>query len=60
VIRTLPGSELDRRALNGKLPPHSSVTPHMIRLDRGTLGDAWREGLVRTLVAISTTAAVPA
>ncbi|MGE3984014.1 MAG: transcription-repair coupling factor [Dehalococcoidia bacterium] len=60
VIRTLPGSELDRRGLEGKLPPHSSVTPHMIRLDRGTLGDTWREGLVRTLVAITATAAVPA
>jgi hypothetical protein len=32
----------------------------MIRLDRGTLGDGWREGLVRTLVAITATAAVPA
>jgi transcription-repair coupling factor (superfamily II helicase) len=60
VIRTMPGTDLDRRALESKLPAHSQVTPHMIRLDRDTLGEGWREGLVRTLVTITASAAVPA
>jgi transcription-repair coupling factor (superfamily II helicase) len=60
VIRTMPGTELDRRGLEGKLPPHSSVTPHMIRLDRDTLGESWREGLVRTILAMTTATPVPA
>ncbi len=53
VIRTLPGRELDRTGLTGKLPARSSVTPHMVRLDRDTLGDNWREGLVRALLALT-------
>jgi transcription-repair coupling factor (superfamily II helicase) len=53
VIRTMPGRELDRRAVESKLPPHSSVTAHMVRLDRETLGDNWREGLVRAILAMT-------
>jgi transcription-repair coupling factor (superfamily II helicase) len=57
VIRLLPGRELDRLAIARKLPPTSSVTSHMVRLDRGTLGEGWREGLVRAIVAVGEGAA---
>jgi transcription-repair coupling factor (superfamily II helicase) len=53
VIRLMPGRELDRRGVESKLPPHSSVTAHMVRLDRETLGDSWREGLVRAILAMT-------
>jgi transcription-repair coupling factor (superfamily II helicase) len=57
VLRLLPGRELDRNAVTRKLPPTSSVTSHMVRLDRGTLGEGWREGLVRAIVAVGESAA---
>jgi transcription-repair coupling factor (superfamily II helicase) len=61
VIRLLPGRELDRAVLDNKLPSRSSVTRHMVRLDRDVLGEDWREGLVRTIIAISAVMApVPA
>jgi transcription-repair coupling factor (superfamily II helicase) len=61
VLRTMPGFDLDRRALEGKVPLYSSVTAHMVRLNRDSLGEGWREALVRTLAAVSAvTAPVPA
>ena len=57
VIRLLPGRELDRNALTRKLGPASNVTAHMVRLDRMTLGEGWREGLVRAIVAVGEGAA---
>jgi transcription-repair coupling factor (superfamily II helicase) len=62
VLRMLPGRELDRAGLTRRLPARSTVLIHQARLDRDTLGDAWREGLVRALDAIATTTAtaVPA
>jgi transcription-repair coupling factor (superfamily II helicase) len=60
VIRLLPGNELDRRDIERRLPPSSTVTPHQVRLDLGTLGEGWREGLVRALDAIAGAVAAPA
>ena len=58
VIRLLPGRELERAAVARKLPSTSSVTSHMVRLDRMTLGEGWREGLVRAIVAVGETVRV--
>jgi hypothetical protein len=60
VLRMLPGRELERGDLARRLPQGSSVTPHQVRLDRGVLGEGWREGLVRALAAIEGAVAVPA
>ena len=57
VIRLLPGGELDRAALAGRLPNGASVTAHQVRLNREALGEGWREGLVRALDAIVPVAA---
>jgi transcription-repair coupling factor (superfamily II helicase) len=59
VLRLLPGRELDRVAIAQRLPAHSTVLSHQVRLNRETLGDAWREALVRALAAV-TPASVPA
>ncbi len=60
VIRMLPGRALDRAALTRRLPTHSTVLSHQVRLDRDTLGEGWREGLVRALDAIAGAAVVAA
>ncbi|HEX5368154.1 MAG TPA: TRCF domain-containing protein, partial [Dehalococcoidia bacterium] len=60
VIRMLPGRALDRSALARRLPAHSTVLSHQVRLDRDTLGEGWREGLVRALDAIASAAVVAA
>jgi transcription-repair coupling factor (superfamily II helicase) len=57
VVRMLPGRELDRRDLPRRLPAGTTVLSHQVRLDRGSMGDAWREGLVRALDAIGAVAA---
>jgi transcription-repair coupling factor (superfamily II helicase) len=53
VLRLLPGHELDRTGLARRLPQGSTVTQHQVRLDRGVLGEGWREGLVRALDAVA-------
>ena len=60
VVRMLPGRELDRQGLARRLPPDTTVLAHQVRLNRESLGEGWREGLVRVLAAISGPAAVPA
>ena len=52
VIRLLPGRELDRGAVGGRLPAGASATAHQVRLNRDALGESWREGVVRALDAI--------
>jgi transcription-repair coupling factor (superfamily II helicase) len=53
VIRLLPGRELDRTAIARKLPAHSTVLSHQVRLNRDEAGEGWRETLVRALAAIA-------
>jgi transcription-repair coupling factor (superfamily II helicase) len=60
VIRMLPGRELDRQGLARRLPQGSTALSHQVRLDRESLGDGWREALVRALDAIGSAIAVPA
>jgi transcription-repair coupling factor (superfamily II helicase) len=60
VIRMLPGRALDRAALARRLPAHSTVLSHQVRLDRDTLGEGWREALVRALDAIASASVVAA
>ena len=55
VLRLLPGRELDRAGLTRRLPG-SNVLAHQVRLDRGVLGDNWREALVRAIDAIGAVA----
>jgi len=52
VIRLLPGRRLDRDLFPKRLAGLSFLGPHQIRLDLGTLGEGWREGLVRALAAL--------
>jgi transcription-repair coupling factor (superfamily II helicase) len=52
VVRLLPGRRLERDAFPRRLAGLSSVTAHQVRLDLPTLGEGWREGLVRALAAI--------
>jgi transcription-repair coupling factor (superfamily II helicase) len=52
VIRMLPGLALDRAAAAKRMPPGSNVLNHQVRLNRDTLGETWRESLVRALDAI--------
>jgi transcription-repair coupling factor (superfamily II helicase) len=54
VMRLLPGRRIDRDRFPQRLAGVSFVGPHQVRLDIGALGDAWREGLVRALAALST------
>jgi hypothetical protein len=49
----MPGKELNRDAVQRKLPSGSSATSHQVRLNRQALGEGWREGLVRAIAAIS-------
>jgi transcription-repair coupling factor (superfamily II helicase) len=60
VVRMLPGRELDRRGLARRLPQGSTALSHQVRLDRDSLGEGWREALVRALDAIGAAVAVPA
>ena len=57
VVRLLPGRALDREAVSKRLRDRATVTAHQVRLDRASLGAAWREGLVRALDAIAGTPA---
>jgi len=52
VVRLLPGRRLDRAAMPSRLAGASFVGPHQVRLDLSTLGEGWREALVRTLAAM--------
>jgi transcription-repair coupling factor (superfamily II helicase) len=52
VIRMLPGLSLERGAISRRMPAGATVLNHQIRLNRETLGEGWREGLVRALDAI--------
>ncbi len=52
VLRLLPGREIDRGAYPRRVPGLASVTAHQVRLDREALGEGWREGVVRALVAL--------
>jgi transcription-repair coupling factor (superfamily II helicase) len=60
VLRLLPGRELDRAAVSRRLRNGASVTPHQVRLERQTEGEAWRESLVRALDAIGSAVTAPA
>jgi transcription-repair coupling factor (superfamily II helicase) len=52
VLRLLPGRRLDRAAMPSRLAGASFVGPHQVRLDLPSLGEGWREALVRTLAAM--------
>jgi transcription-repair coupling factor (superfamily II helicase) len=60
VVRLLPGREIDRRDLARRLPQGTTILSHQVRLDRSSMGEAWREGLVRALDAIAGAIAAPA
>ncbi|HEU0075081.1 MAG TPA: transcription-repair coupling factor, partial [Dehalococcoidia bacterium] len=53
VIRLLPGLSLDREAVARRVPPHTTVLSHQLRLDRDRIGEGWREALVRALAAVT-------
>jgi len=57
VVRLLPGLSLDRDAVAKRVPPHSTVLSHQVRLNRDLVGEGWRQALVRALDAIIPAAA---
>jgi hypothetical protein len=42
------------------MPPGSNVLNHQVRLNRDSMGEGWREGLVRALDAIAPATAAAA
>jgi transcription-repair coupling factor (superfamily II helicase) len=53
VLRMLPGLSLDRDAVRRKLPPGANALTHQVRLNRDTIGENWREALVRAIDAVT-------
>jgi transcription-repair coupling factor (superfamily II helicase) len=59
VIRTQSDREIDRAGIARRLPQGTGITTHQVRLDRRSLGDGWREAIVRTVAALSAPVLAP-